>query len=201
MRVRRSIPQKPLTEDQKQRALEAQKNVQRMIMPLTTNQVQMNNPVPQPNMMQRFQNNMRMNPFMRNRMTFEEKYGAYKNTVPDSIEGQIEFAPDPEDTVVPPSLEEDPNQSSPLPPDVTNASETEQPASTIDLEATRAMYEDMELKDLKEEYAAKWGKRDISHNNNKKNIINLILQLIEDGAQKEESEWGEPTSGQDGSVA
>ena len=167
MRVRRSIPQKPLTEEQKQRALEAQKNVQRMTMPLTTNQVQMNNPVPQSNMMQRFQNNMRMNPFMRNRMTFEEKYGAYKNTVPESIEGQIEFAPDQEDTVVPPSLEEDSNQASPLPPGVVNASDV----SNLDayIKETKELqqegvyesqnipsinYEDMDLKELKEVYTS-----------------------------------------------
>lgn len=148
-------------------------------------------------------------------MTFEEKYGAYKNTVPESIEGQIEFAPDQEDTVVPPSLEEDSNQASPLPPGVVNASDV----SNLDayIKETKELqqegvyesqnipsinYEDMDLKELKEVYTSMWGTRDISHNNNKKSIINLIIDLESNGSQEEEEQWNPATAdGQDGSVA
>ena len=158
---------------------------------------------------------------MRNRMTFEEKYWANQNqTVVEETPIQIDI----EDTVVPPSLEEDANQWSPLPPGVENASNIDnldeyirkaqelaaqekkeekeetpiiltqsKPLKEATLEWMRAMYNDMTVKELKEEYVAKWGTRDIEHNNNKKNLINLILELVENGAQEKETEWSDWT--------
>lgn len=211
MRVRRSIPQKPLTEDQKQRALEAQKNVARLNgWPLTANQVYQNYPSQAPSMMTRFQTNMKQNPFMRNRMTFEEKYGVNRNSAPveETTIENIQIEPDPEDLIVPPSLEENADQWSPLPPGVTNASEIDdldeyikmnEEAATSE-EVQKDIYENMDLKALKWIYTDLWGTRDISHNNNKKSIINLILEL-NNGTQKEEEQWSASEGGQDGSVA
>jgi hypothetical protein len=54
MRVRRSIPQKPLTEEQKSRAIEAQKQAAKNAVPLTPNQMMqqssMRNPISQSRM-------------------------------------------------------------------------------------------------------------------------------------------------------
>ena len=54
MRVRRSIPQKPLTEEQKARAIEAQRQAVRNSVPLTPNQMMqqssMHNPISQSRM-------------------------------------------------------------------------------------------------------------------------------------------------------
>ena len=202
MRIRRATPQKPLTEDQKARAIEAQKHVQQLNgWPLTANQVYQNYPAAAPTMASRFQDNMKNNPFMRNRMTFEEKYWVVKNmqhewtTIEESALQSINA---PEDDVVPPSLEEDANQSSPLPPGVQNASDIDdldkfiqdQESDTSNIENYKATLEQMDIKDLKEEYVAKWWERDISHNNNKKNLINLILELIDkDGSSQEEADW------------
>lgn len=202
MRIRRATPQKPLTEDQKARAIEAQKRVQQLNgWPLTANQVYQNYPAAAPTMSSRFQDNMRKNPFMRNRMTFEEKYWVLNNThnewtiIEDSALQTINSQ---EDTVVPPSLEEDANQASPLPPGVQNASDMDdldkfiqdQESDASNIENYKATLEQMEIRDLKEEYVAKWWERDISHNNNKKNLINLILELIDkDGSSQEEADW------------
>jgi hypothetical protein len=59
---------------------------------------------------------------MDKKATFEEKYNVYNNQFSIS---DVQPTPeiDPEDLVVPPSLEEDANQASPLPPGVQNASE------------------------------------------------------------------------------
>jgi hypothetical protein len=51
------------------------------------------------------------------------------------------------------------------------------------------IYKWFSIKELKEEYINKGWKRDISHNNNKKSLIDLILQLIIDGASQEETDW------------
>ena len=214
MRVRRAAPQKPLTEDQKKRALEAQKAVKQINgWPLTANQVYQTYPSVAPTMMSRFQNNMRQNPFMRNRMTFEEKYWVNTNTGHEwtTIEQEaLQTISDPEDNIVPPSLEEDSNQTSPLPPGVVNASEVsdldayikeaeklqqesvyeaQNIPSTNSAEVDRSIYENMDLKELKEVYASMWGTRDISHNNNKKSIINLIIDLESNGSQEKEEQW------------
>lgn len=212
MRVRRSVPQKPLTEEQKARALEAQKNIQKVQWPLpATPQYQ---PSFSQTMMKNFQDRMRTNPFMRNRMTFEEKYASSSREYAEDQPIQINI----EDTIVPPSLEEDANQASPLPPGVTNAStvedldeyikkaqelsnkekEQEPEVPIIETqngelkEATinglREMYKELPVKELKEIYYEKWWTRDIEHNNNKKNLINLIIDLIENGTQKE-TDW------------
>lgn len=215
MRVRRAAPQKPLTEDQKKRALEAQKAVKQINgWPLTANQVYQTYPSVAPTMMSRFQNNMRQNPFMRNRMTFEEKYWVNTNNTGHewtTIEPEaLQTIADPEDNIVPPSLEEDGNQTSPLPPGVVNASEVsdldayikeaeklqqesvyeaQNIPSTNSVEVDRDIYENMDLKELKEVYASMWWTRDISHNNNKKSIINLIIDLESNGSQEKEEQW------------
>lgn len=205
MRIRRATPQKPLTEEQKARAIEAQKHVQQLNgWPLTVNQVYQNYPTVAPTMASRFQDNMRKNPFMRNRMTFEEKYWVLNNTHNEWTvieESALQTINTQEDTVVPPSLEEDANQSSPLPPWVQNASEIDdldkfiqdqeqEVADASNIENYKATLEQMDIKDLKEEYVARWWERDISHNNNKKNLINLILELIDkDGSSQEEADW------------
>lgn len=205
MRIRRATPQKPLTEEQKARAIEAQKHVQQLNgWPLTANQVYQNYPTVAPTMASRFQDNMRKNPFMRNRMTFEEKYWVLNNTHNEWTvieESALQTINTQEDTVVPPSLEEDANQSSPLPPGVQNASEIDdldkfiqdqeqEVADASNIENYKATLEQMDIKDLKEEYVARWWERDISHNNNKKNLINLILELIDkDGSSQEEADW------------
>lgn len=212
-----------MTEEQKARALEAQKRVKETATPLTINQMQQLNPAPQQNMMQRFQNNMRQNPFMRNRMSFEEKYWAYKTNNVSTIEDQAQQfvqAAQMEENIIPPSLEDDPNQSSPLPPDVANASEiedldayirqaqeaaeankgSEQKLTEVGVKST---YENMSIKELKEAYVNLWGDRDVSHNNNKKNLIDLVTNLVVNGSQEEETSWNNWNSGdqQDGSTA
>ena len=209
MRIRRATPQKPLTEEQKARAIEAQKHVQELNgWPLTANQVYQNYPSVAPTMSSRFQDNMRKNPFMRNRMTFEEKYWVVQNMQHEGTvieDSALETINTPEDTVIPPSLEEDANQASPLPPGVQNASdmddfdafikEQENKKLQVDLPEVdnidnyRETLQQMDVKDLKEEYVARGWERDISHNNNKKNLINLIIELIENGSSQEETGW------------
>ena len=55
------------------------------------------------------------------------------------------------------------------------------------------------VKQLKEEYKNKWWNRNIEYNNNKKSLINLILELVINGAPQEEAnDWA--TEWQDGSV-
>ena len=86
-----------------------------------------------------------------------------------------------------------------MPPGVQNASDIddldkfikdqEEASDTTNIENYKATLEQMEIKDLKEEYVAKWWERDISHNNNKKNLINLIIELIENGSSQEETGW------------
>ena len=143
-------------------------------------------------------------------MTFEEKYGVNRNSTPveETTIENIQIEPDPEDMIVPPSLEENADQWSPLPPGVANASEMDNldeyikmnEESAASKEVQRDIYENMDLKSLKEEYTTLWWTRDISHNNNKKSIINLILEL-KNGAQKKEEQWSASEGGQDGSVA
>ena len=172
---------------------------------------------------------------MDKKATFEEKYWVYNNIQQQQQQGTtVEFtwAPvlDPEEDIVPPSLEDDPNQASPLPPDVHNASEEDdldafirqaeakanepqQPQEpTIPViqqqspelwAATLQIMEDelkqLTVKQLKEEYKNKWWNRNIEYNNNKKSLINLILELVINGAPQEEAnDWA--TEWQDGSV-
>ena len=172
---------------------------------------------------------------MDKKATFEEKYWVYNNIQQQQQQGTtIEFtwAPvlDPEEDIVPPSLEDDPNQASPLPPDVHNASEEDdldafirqaeekanepQPPQepTVPViqqqspelwAATLQIMEDelkqLTVKQLKEEYKNKWWNRNIEYNNNKKSLINLILELVINGAPQEETDNG-ATEWQDGSV-
>lgn len=91
------------------------------------------------------------------KMTFEEKYV----TKVEAIDLPIKIE---EDEPVPPSLEEDPNQSSPLNEDMKS------------LEENYAKYNDMDIKDLRELYKSKWGKKDLSKST-KKNIIDNLIKL------------------------
>lgn len=169
---------------------------------------------------------------MDKKATFEEKYWVYNN-VQQEQGTNVEFtwmpALDPEDDIIPPSLEDDPNQASPLPPDVHNASEeddldafirnaerNEQEKSKEPVDSTPVIQkQDPELwaatlqiiedelsqltvKQLKEEYKNRWWDRNIEYNNNKKNLINLILELVINGASQEETNW--TAAWQDGSV-
>lgn len=233
MRVRRSIPQKPLTEEQKARALEAQKNLKTIQWPLTQSQMYQTQQSPIPSRGWYPFNKMNRSFMMDKKATFEEKYWVYDN-VQQQQWTNVEFTWTPVldvwDNIIPPSLEEDPNQSSPLPPDVHNASEEDdldafiknaeaqesarakEEEQAVDLTplvqkqdpelwaATLQILEDdlkqLTVKQLKEEYRNKWWTRNIEFNNNKKSLINLILDLVINGAQQEESEdWW-----QDGSV-
>ena len=169
---------------------------------------------------------------MDKKATFEEKYWVYNN-VQQQQWTTIEFTWTPvidsEDDIVPPSLEDDPNQASPLPPDVHNASEEDaldafiknaeaqaneskpQQESEVPIiqqqdpqlwAATLQIIEEelkqLTVKQLKEEYKSKWWNRNIEYNNNKNNLINLILELVVNGAPQEENNW--TAAWQDGSV-
>ena len=209
------MPQKPLTEEQKARAIEAQKQSVSRQIPLTNNQLYQSQVSPISSTAWRYPyNTMDRSFMMTKKMSFEEKYGVYNNqqedltTKVEAVETPV-LDPD-EDMTVPPSLEEDPNQS-PLPPGVQNFSDVDnlddyinqqEPTNNIvsDPKILRDMYEQMEIKELKEEYVSRGWTRDISHNNNKKSIINLILEL-KNGAQKKEEQWSASEWGQDGSVA
>ena len=178
-------------------------------------------------------NTMNRSFMMDKKATFEEKYWVYDNKQQQqwtSVEFTWALNMEIEDEVVPPSLEDDPNQSSPLPPDVHNASEEDdldafikkaeleskkqEPESPIEISviqqqspelwaATLQIIEDelkqLTVKQLKEEYKNKWWNRNIEYNNNKKSLINLILELVINGAPQEEAnDWA--TEWQDGSV-
>lgn len=165
-------------------------------------------------------NTMNRSFMMDKKASFEEKYWVYNNQQQWT---QIEATPEisMEDLVVPPSLEENPNQSSPLPPDVANASDqdaldeyirkaweisnnnTEEEKSnevwSIDIQMITNELQQLSIKDLKDEYVNRWGNRDVSHNNNKKNLIDLIIELVINGTPQEETtDWA--TAWQDGSV-
>lgn len=142
---------------------------------------------------------------MDKKATFEEKYWVYENkgtTIELWVMPVIE-----EDLTVPPSLEEDPNQSSPLPPDVQNASdedaldkfikdaeatqekwviEFEQTIPSIDIQVLQDELNQLTVKQLKEEYKSRWWDRNIEYNNNKKSIINLITELYINGTYKKQ---------------
>lgn len=157
-------------------------------------------------------NTMNRSFMMDKKATFEEKYWVYAEQ------------PQPElsvEDIVPPSLEEDPNQSSPLPPDVVNASSVdnldefikqaeelakhnEEPVAEdpIILNQTPELWastmneyskklEWYTVKELKEEYKNKWWIKDVSMNNNKKSLINLIIDTVINGTQEEENSWAE----------
>lgn len=172
---------------------------------------------------------------MDKKATFEEKYWVYNNIQQQQQQGTtVEFTwtpvLEPEEDIVPPSLEDDPNQASPLPPDVHNASEEDdldayiknaeqqekdKPEEPVDLTpviqkqdpklwaATLQIMENelqqLTVRQLKEEYKSRWWNRNIEYNNNKKSLINLILELVINGAPQEEAnDWA--TEWQDGSV-
>lgn len=224
-------PQKPLTEDQKQRALEAQKKATKIQGPLTVNQVYQTNQSPIPTRWWYPFNKMNRSFMMDKKATFEEKYWVYNNQQ-QWTDVDLWATPiiDEDDLVVPPSLEEDPNQSSPLPPDVEDASKVDSldefikqaeimqqqakenqeiwPSETpiliaqsvklwaATLKIKEEEFRQLTVRQLKEEYKKRWWTRDVEMNNNKKSLVNLILELIKNGAQQEETatEW------QDGSV-
>lgn len=194
------------------RALEAQKNIRTQRAPMTMNQT-MNSPLPTRNTY--LESNMNRWFMMQKKMTFEEKYNVNPQTQIETFDLWVKI--EEEDLSVPPSLEEDPNQSSPLPPDVKNASdmnldefianaekeeeesanEPEEPKvplvqqqeeslweATIRLLQTK--YETMTVKDLRDEYLFRWWDKDLSKETHKQRIINLILDLVRNGSQKEE---------------
>lgn len=171
---------------------------------------------------------------MDKKATFEEKYWVYNNVQQQQQWTSVEFTwtptLDPEEDIIPPSLEDDPNQASPLPPDVHNASEEDdldafiknaeaqanEPQPPQEPEVPVIQQQDPQLwaatlqiienelnqltvKQLKEEYRSKWWTRNIEYNNNKKSLINLILELVVNGAPQEETaDWA--AAWQDGSV-
>ena len=178
-------------------------------------------------------NTMNRSFMMDKKATFEEKYWVDDNKQQQqwtSVEFTWALNMEIEDEVVPPSLEDDPNQASPLPPDVHNVSEEDdldafikkaeleskkqEPESPIEIPviqqqspelwaATLQIIENelnqLTVKQLKEEYKNKWWNRNIEYNNNKKSLINLILELVINGAPQEETnDWA--TEWQDGSV-
>lgn len=178
-------------------------------------------------------NTMNRSFMMDKKATFEEKYWVYDNKQQQqwtSVEFTWALNMEIEDEIVPPSLEDDPNQASPLPPDVHNASEEDdldafikkaeleskkqEPEPPIEIPiiqqqspelwaATLQIIENelnqLTVKQLKEEYKNKWWNRNIEYNNNKKSLINLILELVINGAPQEEAnDWA--TEWQDGSV-
>lgn len=178
-------------------------------------------------------NTMNRSFMMDKKATFEEKYWVYDNKQQQqwtSVEFTWALNMEIEDEVIPPSLEDDPNQASPLPPDVHNASEEDdldafikkaeleskkqEPEPPIEIPviqqqspelwaATLQIIEDelkqLTVKQLKEEYQKKWWNRNVEYNNNKKSLINLILELVINGAPQEEATDG-ATEWQDGSV-
>lgn len=147
---------------------------------------------------------------MDKKATFEEKYWVYEQQQWTTVELDAMPVIEDDDTVVPPSLEEDPNQSSPLPPDVQNASdedaldkfikdaeamqeETMPEVWAEDIQMLTNELNQLNVKQLKEEYKNRWWERNIEYNNNKKSIINLIIELVINGTQQKEG-W------QDGSA-
>ena len=200
--------------------------------PLTNNQVYQTNQSPIPTRWGYPFNKMNRSFMMDKKATFEEKYWVYEQqqqqqwTVVE-FTWWLQIEPE-DDNVIPPSLEDDPNQASPLPPDVHNASEEDdldafirnaenlankekpqepeipliQQQSPEMWAATLNIIEDqlkqLTVKELKEEYRRRWWDRNIEYNNNKKNLINLILELVINGAPQEEDDWA--AAWQDGSV-
>lgn len=224
MRIRRAAPQKPLTEEQKQRAIEAQKNVAKIQWPLTQNQMYQTNQSPIPTRWWYPFNKMNRSFMMDKKATFEEKYWVYENQLQQQwtvVEFQWWLQLEPEDDVVPPSLEDDPNQASPLPPDVKNASdedaldafiknaEENAKAETVEIPLEKQTLsstaitiienelQQLSVKQLKEEYKNRWWDRNVEYNNNKKNLINLIIELAANGTSQKE-DW--TAAWQDGSV-
>ena len=168
---------------------------------------------------------------MDKKATFEEKYWVYNQQQPQgtSIEFTWWIDIETDNEPIPPSLEDDPNQTSPLPPDVHNASDEDdldafikkaeqeanntQPEEPVEIPviqqqdpelwaATLNLIEDqlkqLTVKQLKEEYKNKWWNRNVEYNNNKKSLINLILELVVNGTPQEEDNWA--AAWQDGSV-
>lgn len=194
MRIRRQVKWEALTDDQKKRAVEAQQRfVNRFnatTMPNVINQTGNLNVTSYSSSV----NDRRQSMIMRNKMTFEEKYNVQAPEQPKQ-EGTQVFAtirdlPKQEDEPVPPSLEEDPNQASPIPEEMLNLEvsdgESTEEAETPSVNATdRETLMQLTLKELKAKYREYDTERSIDYINNKSKMVDLILEKIWDGTSEE----------------
>lgn len=194
MRIRRQVKWEALTDDQKKRAVEAQQRfVNRFnatTMPNVINQTGNLNVTSYSSSV----NDRRQSMIMRNKMTFEEKYNVQTPEQPKQ-EGTQVFAtirdlPKVEDEPVPPSLEEDPNQASPIPEDMLNLEvsdgEATEGAETQSVNITdKETLMELTLKELKEKYRELDSEKNIEYINNKSKMVDLILEKIWDGTREE----------------
>ena len=194
MRIRRQVKWEALTDDQKKRAVEAQQRfVNRFnatTMPNVINQTGNLNVTSYSSSV----NDRRQSMIMRNKMTFEEKYNVQAPGQPKQ-EGTQVFAtirdlPKQEDEPVPPSLEEDPNQASPIPEEMLNLEvsddEPTEDAETPSVNATdKETLMQLTLKELKAKYREYDTERSIDYINNKSKMVDLILEKIWDGTHEE----------------
>lgn len=194
MRIRRQVKWEALTDDQKKRAVEAQQRfVNRFnatTMPNVINQTGNLNVTSYSSSV----NDRRQSMIMRNKMTFEEKYNVQTPEQPKQ-EGTQVFAtirdlPKVEDEPVPPSLEEDPNQASPIPEDMLNLEvsdgEATEGAETQSVNITdKETLMELTLKELKEKYRELDSEKNIEYINNKSKMVDLILEKIWDGTHEE----------------
>lgn len=180
MRIKRQVRWEGLSEDQKQRALEAQKRyIQRYnsrTVPWLVNQTANMNIVTS-----NYVNDRRYSRMSGN-MTFEEKYNVKPMEEPKYA--TIRDLPKVEDEPVPPSLEEDPNQHSPLKDDMLDLEIGNEDAED-NSEKERERLSVMTLKELKEEYKKYDTEKHIDYINNKTKMIDLILEQISNGTSKE----------------
>ena len=196
MRIRRQVKWEALTDDQKKRAVEAQQRfVNRFnatTMPNVINQTGNLNVTSYSSSV----NDRRQSMIMRNKMTFEEKYNVQAPEQPKQ-EGTQVFAtirdlPKQEDEPIPPSLEEDPNQASPIPEEMLNLEvsdgEPTEDAETPSVNATdKETLMQLTLKELKAKYREYDTERSIDYINNKSKMVDLILEKIWDGTHEEGS--------------
>ena len=194
MRIRRQVKWEALTDDQKKRAVEAQQRfVNRFnatTMPNVINQTGNLNVTSYSSSV----NDRRQSMIMRNKMTFEEKYNVQVPEQPKQ-EGTQVFAtirdlPKQEDEPVPPSLEEDPNQASPIPEEMLNLevsdSEPTEEVETPSVNATdKETLMQLTLKELKAKYREYDTERSIDYINNKSKMVDLILEKIWNGTHEE----------------
>ena len=194
MRIRRQVKWEALTDDQKKRAVEAQQRfVNRFnatTMPNVINQTGNLNVTSYSSSV----NDRRQSMIMRNKMTFEEKYNVQAPEQPKQ-EGTQVFAtirdlPKQEDEPIPPSLEEDPNQASPIPEEMLNLEvsdgEPTEDAETPSVNATdKETLMQLTLKELKAKYREYDTERSIDYINNKSKMVDLILEKIWDGTHEE----------------
>lgn len=194
MRIRRQVKWEALTDDQKKRAVEAQQRfVNRFnatTMPNVINQTGNLNVTSYSSSV----NDRRQSMIMRNKMTFEEKYNVQTPEQPKQ-EGTQVFAtirdlPKQEDEPIPPSLEEDPNQASPIPEEMLNLEvsdgEPTEDAETPSVNATdKETLMQLTLKELKAKYREYDTERSIDYINNKSKMVDLILEKIWNGTHEE----------------